>query len=209
MEAKQKILRFFSRIWKSLIGLEPCQAIDSLSEKELDEFYERLGYDALALNLVCLVILWLTSTTVGHGMFDTLIAISFGFEIFFLLFKIFWPEYKTKEDFHDEVVNAKFYMKGNRGFLSYAGKDYPLEDFEISDGELYGLNYVLRSDFENKKKTEEMIFYVNEKDIFIKRIYWTWFSDQLPSYRVVSWIFFAVSLIGLASMVVGAILIAF
>ena len=108
------------------MGLEPYQTVKSLSGKELDEFYERLGYDTFAMNLLCVVVLWITSVTVGHGMFDTLIAASFGFVVIFLIIKLCWPERQMEKEFHDEVVDAKFYMKGNAGFLSYDGKDYRL-----------------------------------------------------------------------------------
>lgn len=190
------------------MGLEPYQTISSLSEKELDEFYECLGYGAFAVNLLCVIVLWITSVTVGHGMFDTLIAVSFGFVVLSLILKLYWPKYKVDKEFHDEVVNAKFYMEGNAGFLSYDGKDYPLENFEIKDGKLYAMNYLLRSDLKDKKKIEEMIFNVKDKCIFIKRIYLFRYSDQLHSYRIVSWIFFATALVGVLSMVIGSIVIA-
>ena len=190
------------------MGLEPYQTIDSLPEQELDEFHERLGYDAFVLVLVCVVVLWITSMTIAHGMFDNLLAFSFGFVALCLILKLCWPEYKVEKDFHDEVVSASFYRKGNGGFLSYDGKDYPLDDFEILDGKLHTLYYLLSRTIKDKKRTEEKIFYVKSQDIFIKRTCWTWLSDQRRSYRVISWIFFGADIVGVLSMVIGAIIIA-
>lgn len=195
--------KFFSNFWKSVIGLEPNQSIKTLSEEELNVFYRDLGYNVLAAVLFIALLLWITTTTVATGKFDTLIAISFGFVVGFFLIKICWQRLNLKVDFHDEIVDAKFFMDGDDGFLSYGGKDYPVEDFSLMDDKLCDLDLTL-SKTENK---EERIFYIECADKFIKRTESIKNCGIRKSYKIVSWAFFSVCVLSVISMVVGALII--
>ena len=205
MQIKNKLKNFLSEFWKGIIGLDVNQSIKTLSEKDLCEFYRYLGYQPLAMVLFFALLLWLTTTTVLAGAYDVLLAISFGCVLFFFLVKLCWPKWKIVVDSEDEEVDCEFNQVGFKGFLTYNGRDYLVEDYVLANNKLVELNLPLERDEEGQK--EVRIFYSADDPKFLKITEVTHVDGLRLSYKIISWIFFSICFIATFVMVIGALVI--
>ena len=205
MKIKDKLKKLLHDFWKGIIGLEPSRSIKALSEKDLYEFYRDLGYQPLAMALFFAVLLWLTTTTVLAGAFDVLLGVSFGCVVFFFLLKLCWPKWKIDVNREEKDVDCEFNQVGFKGFLSYNGRDYLVEDYTLKDGKLYELDFGLEYDEEQQK--EVRIFYSCDEQKFLKITEVTYVSGLRLSYKIVSWSFFSICIIATFVMVIGSLII--
>ena len=199
---RKTISGIFNKFWKRIIGLEPNATIKSLSEKELSEFYKDLGYEVFAVVVLLGLILFITNTTVGTGMFSTLLKIVFGVVAFFLILKLCWSRFKVVDLVKEEEVECSFYTtkRGSEvdGFLVYEGDTYMVEDFALMGNELSELSVIIFED----EKSEIRIFYSNDEGKFIKITEKLEVAGISPSYKFMSWLFFAVCGVAIIAMLV-------
>lgn len=205
MEIKNKLKKLLHEFCNGIIGLESNQSFKNLSEKELYDFYRDLGYQPLGMALFFAVLLWFTTTTIGNCAFDTLLATSFGCVVCFFLLKICWPKWKIDIKREEEDVDCEFNKVGFKGFLTYDGKDYLVEDYVLKNNELFELNLELGNDEQGGK--EARIFYSVDEQKFIKVTEKVCVNGLRLSYKIVSWSFFAVCIIATFVMIVGALAI--
>ena len=205
MKIKSKLKKLLCEFWKGIIGLEPNQSVKTLSEKDLYEFYRDLGYQPLGMVLFFVVLLWFTTTTVGNGAFDVLLAISFGCVVFFFILKICWPKWRIDVKKEEEEVDCEFNQVGFKGFLTYDGKDYVVEDYILKDKKLQELNFEL--EYDEKENKEVRIFYSADEPKFVKVTEVTYINGLRLSYKIISWSFFSTCIIATFVMVIGALVI--
>lgn len=207
MKTKNKLKEILSNFWKGIVGLEPDQSIKTLSETELYGFYRDLGYQPFAMVLFFASILWFLSMNVSSGKFDMLFVVSFGVVVFSFILKLLWPKRRKVIKREQEDVDAEFNQVGFKGFLTYDGRDYVLEDYSLSGKNLSNLSFLL--EFDKEKRRVVKIVYLKDERKFVKITDVVVTSGLNKSYRVISWIFFIISIISTFVMIVGTLVIAF
>jgi len=207
MKTKNKLKEILSNFWKGIVGLEPDQSIKTLSETELYGFYRDLGYQPFAMVLFFASILWFLSMNVSSGKFDMLFVVSFGVVVFSFILKLLWPKRRKVIKREQEDVDAEFNQVGFKGFLTYDGRDYVVEDYSLSGKNLSNLSFLL--EFDKEKRRVVKIVYLKDERKFVKITDVVVTSGLNKSYRVISWIFFIISIISTFVMIVGTLVIAF
>ena len=207
MKTKNKLKEILSNFWKGIVGLEPDQSIKTLSETELYGFYRDLGYQPFAMVLFFASILWFLSMNVSSGKFDMLFVVSFGVVVFSFILKLLWPKRRKVIKREQEDVDAEFNQVGFKGFLTYDGRDYVVEDYSLSGKNLSNLSFLL--EFDKEKGRVVKIVYLKDERKFVKITDVVVTSGLNKSYRVISWIFFIISIISTFVMIVGTLVIAF
>ena len=207
MKTKNKLKEILSNFWKGIVGLEPDQSIKTLSETELYGFYRDLGYQPFAMVLFFASILWFLSMNVSSGKFDMLFVVSFGVVVFSFILKLLWPKRRKIIKREQEDVDAEFNQVGFKGFLTYDGRDYVVEDYSLSGKNLSNLSFLL--EFDKEKRRVVKIVYLKDERKFVKITDVVVTSGLNKSYRVISWIFFIISIISTFVMIVGTLVIAF
>ena len=200
---RNPVARFCDRVIKSMTGLNPSQSIRSLSDEEKYTFYRDLGFEPLGWLLVLMLIIFITSMTVGEHKFDVLLAVVFGIGVFSLLVKLFWPKFKTIKTTEREETNCKFFMRGNRGFLVYNNQELEVYDFGLYNGKLCEL--VLELDEGKEEIYSSRIYYSVREDKFYKVIERYYQGGLSVSYVTISWIYFSVLILCCLALIGGSI----
>lgn len=209
-ETKNKSSGLFTRVWKWLIGLEPGQSIDSLSRKEIYEFYASLGLAPLGVAILMIVVLFILSTTIGLGMYDTAIGILLGVVVLSFLVKWCCERYDIYQDDDVHEVHCTFWQEQDgKGYLEYNGQRYPVDDFVMKDGKLCELLLVLYENYDNEQYSSAVIFYLEDEKVFMRRTERQYVLGLTSLYKVVSWIAFFVILIAILVMAIGIMVVVF
>lgn len=205
MKIKSKLKKLLCEFWNGIIGLSPDQSIKSLSEEDLYLLYRDLGYQPLGMALFFLFMLWFLSISVKAGVFDTLFAISFGCVVFFFILKICWPKRKISIERNEEEVDCEFNQVGFKGFLTYNGKDYVVDDYIYEDKKLIELNLELECNEREGRLVR--IFYSAVDPKFLKITEVKHIGGLRLSYKIVSWSLFAICFIATFTMIIGSLII--
>lgn len=202
-----KFLGFLNRIWMFLLGLEPSDSVKTFSPRERRVFFENLGYIPFFLFVPLWILGFFVNIFVGSEALGGLIVVSSVIFLAFWIPKFSWNvgPVKSKERDAEGCDFGKKEKDGAiHGFIRYNDHIYGVEYFDLDkNGELLSLSVRISED-EKSGQVVRVYYNENEKK-FVER---TEVKDEVyKSYEIVSWIFFASSLLAIFTLFIGALII--
>lgn len=218
-------IKFFQKISKALIGLQPSESVKNLSGEDRRIFFEALGLFPFIVLLIFWVALFFVDIAWAneevHHQFCNLIAILLAISVLSWIIKYYWIAHPLYI-FEREAVGCRFCIKRDtnrtEGSIMYNNHKYVVENFELTEkDELFFFSKQISPETHTvelppRPRSKEVLLEGSAEEVFpyedrVVKIYYDlekcdcFFErtevkgEVYKSYEIVSWIFFGIHLL--------------